>query len=71
MFVFGYQMGPPTRGGWAEAVKSTSTGAVQGLVSRNVLVVSTEIALTPSTTATVMQTPNNGKSDYHITRTKR
>lgn len=59
-------MGPPTRGGWAGAARSTSTGGAQGLESRNVLVASTGTALIPSTTATAMQTTRNGKSDYHI-----
>jgi len=58
-------MGPPTHGGWAEAVRSDSTGEAQGLASRNVPVALTETALTPSTTATVMQMLNNGKSDSH------
>lgn len=57
-------MGPPTRGGWAGAARSTSTGGAQGLASRNVPVASTGIALTPNTTATVTPTAHTGKLDY-------
>lgn len=65
-FVFAHQMGPLTRGGSVAAARSTSTGEAQGLASRNAPVASTGTAPTQSTTATVMQTTNNGKSDYHV-----
>lgn len=59
------QMGPRTHGGWAEAVRSTSTGEVQDPASKNVPVASTGTALTPSTTATVTLTSHSGKSLWH------
>lgn len=49
-------------------MRSTSTGGAQGLASRNVPVASTGTALTPSTTATVMQTTNNGKTQSQFNR---
>lgn len=60
--LFAPQMGPLTRGGWVGAARSISTGGDQGLASRNVPVASTGTALTPSTTATVTPTTNNGKT---------
>lgn len=59
-------MGPPTRGGWVGAARSTSTGGAQGLASRSVPVALTGTAPTPSTTATVTPTTNNGRSDYAV-----
>lgn len=56
-------MGPRTHGGWVAAMKSTSTGGARGLASRNAPVASTGTAPTPSTTATVTQTTNSGKSE--------
>ncbi len=64
--VFTPQMGPPTHGGLVGAARSISTGGAQGLESKNVPVASTGTALTPSTTATVTPTTNNGKPDYHV-----
>lgn len=61
--VFLPQTGPHTRGGWVGAMRSTSTGGAQHQASRNVPVVWTGTAPTPSMTATVTQTTNNGKSD--------
>lgn len=64
--VFAPQMGPPTHGGSVGAARSTSTGEAQGLESKNVPVASTGTALTPSTTATVTATTNNGKPGSHL-----
>lgn len=61
-------MGPLTHGGWAGAVRSTSTGAAQDLASRNVPVASTGTALTPNTTATVTPTLHSGESVHHYTQ---
>lgn len=59
-------MGHPTRGGWAGAVRSITTGEAQDLASRNVPVASTGTALTPNMTATVTPTAHIGKLNYCV-----
>lgn len=64
LLYFSSQTGPPTRGGLAGAVRSTSTGAARDLASRNAPVASTGTARTQSTTVTATPTTRNGKLDF-------